>query len=187
VKQHGRKLAKQRILKSGGTLSVRKLPTVPFPPSLALRRLMLSKKLIRRTAIERPMLIVQVWLGATDADIMAAFERELSDARKKHPSALKKRGPTATTGRFGKAEFDRWQTQKIVEISELSEWAAREGVTVKNADLGRWLFAGYADPDKAAYDARQALRQAIGSIRALWAQVHAGTQTGVTDNQAELP
>jgi hypothetical protein len=135
-------------------------------------------------AIERPALIVQVWLGATDADIMAAFERVLRDARKTHPSPLKKRGPSATTGRFGKTEFDRWQTHKIVEISELFEWAAREGVKITNADLGRWLFAGYADPDKAAYDAQEVLRQAIGSIRALWAQVN--RVVGVTDNQAEL-
>lgn len=134
--------------------------------------------------IERPALLVQVWLGATDAEIMATFKQVLREARKIHASALKKRGPSATTGRFGKTEFGRWQARKIVQISELLEWAAMEGVTVTNADLGRWLFAKYADPDKAAYDARELLRQAIGSIRALCAQVN--RVVGVTDNQAEL-
>ena len=122
-------------------------------------------------ALERPALIVQVWLRATDADIVAAFKQELREARKKHPSALTKRGPKATTGRFGKTEFKRWQTHKIVEISELYEWAASEGVTLTNAALGRLLFAHGDNPDKAAHIALKVRRQALDAvIRALWAQ-----------------
>jgi Family of unknown function (DUF6387) len=133
-----------------------------------------------------PVLILEVHLDATDADILATFKQVLLEARKKHPSALRKRGPPAMAGRFGKTEFDRWQRHKIVEISQLLEWAAREGETVTNADLGRWLFPQHSDPDKAAFDAREVLRQAVESIHALWAQVYVTTRAGVTNNQGEL-
>ena len=133
-----------------------------------------------------PVLILEVHLGATDADIMATFKRVLREARKKHPSTLRKRGRATMAGRFGKTEFDRWQRHKIVEISELLGWGARESIRITNADLGRWLFARHSDPDKAAFDALEVLRQAVESITALWAQVYVETHSGVTNNRAQL-
>jgi hypothetical protein len=130
--------------------------------------------------IEQPMLIVQVWLGATDADIIAGFEKELRKARKEHPSILKKPGPQALSARFGQAEFDRWRRHRIVEVIELIDWASRRGEKITKADLGRWLFAdeddpegGASNPNKAAHIAVKALEDALASIPALRTQVAA--------------
>jgi hypothetical protein len=128
-------------------------------------------------AIERPMLILQVWLGATDAEIMSAFEKELRKAREQHPSPVRKPGPQALNGIIGETEFARWQNHKIIEISELLGWGSQEGREIRNADLGRWLFEDHADPDKAAHEALNERKRAFDTIPALWSQTLRKTQS----------
>jgi hypothetical protein len=130
-------------------------------------------------AIERSMLILQVWLGATDAEIMSAFKKELRKAREQHPSPVRKPGPQGLSGTIGEAEFARWQNHKIIEISELLGWGSQEGRAVSNADLGRWLFEKHSDPDKAAHEALKERKRAFHTLPALWAQIN-----NVTNNSA---
>jgi hypothetical protein len=121
-------------------------------------------------AIERPTLIVKVWLGATDAEIMSAFEKELRKAREQHPTPVRKPGPQALKGIIREAEFARWRNHKVVEISDLLDWGAREGCAVSNAGLGRWLFEKHSDPDKAAHEALKERKRTFDAIPALWSQ-----------------
>ena len=118
-------------------------------------------------ALKKHMLILQVWLPAADADIMAAVEEELRRARKRYPSQIKKPGPQALTGTIGQTEFHRWTRHKIVEISELFDWGSREGRALSNADLGRWLFSDRKDPDKYACKAKEVRQRAFDLIPAL--------------------
>ncbi|SFK03328.1 hypothetical protein [Methylocapsa palsarum] len=119
------------------------------------------------------ILTLQICLASNDADIMAGVERELSRAREQYPSVVRKPGPQVLNARIDKAQFDLWQNRKIIEISELYDWASREGRALSSADLGRWLFAqNYSDPNNTVCKALETRKHAFKMIPALWAQVN---------------
>ncbi len=134
-------------------------------------------------SVKKHMLILQLWLPANDPDIMTGVANELRRARERYPSSVKNPGQQALNACIGDLVFARWRNRKIVEISELYNWASREGRRVRNADLGRWLFSNgdYGDPDKAACVALKERQRAFDSIPALWTQVKT---KNVTNNSA---
>ncbi len=133
-------------------------------------------------AIEKPALIVKVWLGATDARITEEFEAALRKAREDWPSPVKKPGPRAWNDKFDDVVFTRWRAKQLAPLADLIDWRScqPEGARASNADFGRWLFAQYGDPSKEVFGAFRALLQAIGCIPALTAQV----EFGITKNSA---
>jgi hypothetical protein len=123
-------------------------------------------------ALEKPALIVQVYLAAPDGTIIEEFKKALRAARRDLPEPVKKPGPQATRAQFTKQHFTRWQNHRIVALCELDAWRRTlpENERPRDADFGRWLFPTYADTDKTLADARKTLHAALASIPALWAQ-----------------
>ena len=124
-------------------------------------------------ALEKPALIVQVYLAAPDGVILKEFQNVLRTAREAVPSPVKKPGPQTVHTEFSERHFGRWLDHKVVELCELDAWRRTlpENDRPLDADFGRWLFSKYSDTDKALADARKTLNAALASIRALWAQV----------------
>src|SRR5271165_6643351 len=110
-------------------------------------------------AIERPALILKVWLGATDAQIIEELEAALRKAREDYRSPIRKPGPPALNSTFDSTVFDRWQRRKVVHLAKLIDWRSRqpEGARPSKADFGRWLFGDFADPNKEIDTAYQEL------------------------------
>jgi hypothetical protein len=136
-------------------------------------------------ALEKPALIVQVYLAAPDGVILKEFQNVLRAARQAVPGPVKNPGPQTVHTEFSGRHFARWLNHKVVELCELDTWRRTlpENERPLDADFGRWLFSTYSDPDKTLADARKTLNAALASIRALWAQVE-GTATNslpVTD------
>jgi hypothetical protein len=123
-------------------------------------------------ALEKPALIVQIYLGAPDRIIIEEFEKALRAARRDIPDVVKNPGPRATRARFTAHHFSRWQSHRIVELCELHAWrqTLTENERPRDADFARWLFSKYADADKTLADAWKTLDAALAGIRALWAQ-----------------
>jgi hypothetical protein len=127
-------------------------------------------------ALEKPSLLVQVYLNAPDGTIIEEFKKVLQLARQSVPSPVRRPGPTALSAKFTESHFVSWINHRIVEVCELDAWrgkAPKDSAKPTSADLGRWLFAGHADPDKEVAQARKVLAEAIRKIPALWAQVEA--------------
>ena len=127
-------------------------------------------------AIEKPAMLVQVYLRATDSLIIKEFKKALADARKKHPAPVRKRGPKAPNGKFDKLVFDRWIANQIVQLADLIDWRSREKQRTKDADFGRWLFPEPkrgGEECKLIHRARSTLHEAVNSIPALSMQVDA--------------
>ena len=112
-------------------------------------------------------------MNAPDGVIIEEFKKALRSARQSVPSPVTKPGPAGFSAKFTETEFIRWIKHRIVELCELEAWRAKlpEDSRPTSADLGRWLFPNYADPDKEVVEARRALASAIKCIRALFAQV----------------
>jgi hypothetical protein len=132
-------------------------------------------------ALEKPALIVKVYLGATDQDIVAGFKEALRAARRFVPSPVKKPGPQTLDASFSKTVFARWVTNKIVQLCELEEWRSKlpKDARPSNADFGRWLFSRYADPDRRVSEAFGILNSAIAAVPALTVQVESAATGGV--------
>jgi hypothetical protein len=122
-------------------------------------------------AIEKPAMLLQVYLRATDSLIIKEFKKALAEARKKHPAPAKRPGPWAPNGKFDKLVFDRWITNQIVPLADLIDWGSRE--KVKNPVFGRWLFPERDDEHKLMHRARKTLYEAVNLIPALSMQVDA--------------
>jgi hypothetical protein len=136
------------------------------------------------SALEKPSLIVQIYLNAPDRIIVEEFKNILRLTRKKIPPPVRIPGPDALAAQFTETKFLSWINHHIVEFCELEAWRSElpEGEQPKNADFGRWLFSTYSDSDKEIAEAREALAAAIESIPALWAQVaHASDALPVID------
>lgn len=123
-------------------------------------------------SVKKHMLFLQVWLPASDADILTAFKKALRGAREQYPCMVKKPGQKALNGGIGETEFRRWRTHKIVEISDLLDRASRERRKVLNADLGRWLFEGRKNPDQVVTNALKERERAFTLVHALLAYVN---------------
>jgi len=131
--------------------------------------------------IERPALILKVYLRAPDGKIIEEFKRALQNARRSTPSPVKKPGPQGLDAVFMKTEFSHWLDHRIVELCELDVWRGKERKKKprkrlpRDADFGHWLFPAYVNQRKKVISARKALGRAITQIPALWAQVEGGS------------
>jgi hypothetical protein len=132
--------------------------------------------------IERPALILQIYLNAPDGVILTEFKKALRLARREVPAPVSKPGRKTADAKFSSRHFTRWLNRRIVELCEIDAWRRelKDGPT--DADLGRWLFPNYADPSKEVATARNVLNEAIDLILALWAQVEGGSTEVNTDN-----
>jgi hypothetical protein len=134
--------------------------------------------------LEKPALIVQ--LDAPDGVLIKMFKEALKLARKTYPSPVRKPGPKSPNSEFTRRQILTWLNYKIVWLGELDNW--RMGLKEKNcaiptdANFGRWLFAGRANPSKEIVTARKILDRAIGNIPALWAQTEGATSEFITSN-----
>jgi hypothetical protein len=107
--------------------------------------------------LEKPALIVQ--LDAPDGVIIKRFKEELANARKAYPAPVRKPGRKSQNAEFTAKQVKTWLTHNIVQLSELDNW--RRGLPKQDvptdADFGRLLFPGYADPSKQIVSARKVL------------------------------
>jgi hypothetical protein len=92
--------------------------------------------------LEKPALIVQVWLGAPDHVIIECFKEELKSARRTTPAPVRTRGSKTAPALIREMHFAGWIAHRIVQLCDLQTW--RYGLTAENtpkdADMGRWLF-----------------------------------------------
>jgi hypothetical protein len=131
--------------------------------------------------LEKPALLIQIYLNAPDRVIIEEFKRALKEARRTTPTPVRQRGPKVLEVTFGETHFTKWQTHKIVQICDLDHW--RQGLTgpkPTDAVFGEWLFGAYKQPRKEMATARKILNEAISLIPALWAQVEGATPQGAT-------
>jgi hypothetical protein len=123
--------------------------------------------------LEKPALIVQ--LDAPDGVLVRKFEEALKSAREKHPPPVKKPGPKSSNAEFTQKQIVTWLNYKLVPLAELDNWRMelqeKACASPTDADFGRWLFSGHADPSKEIATARKVLDKAIANIPALGAQV----------------
>jgi hypothetical protein len=123
--------------------------------------------------IEKPALIIQVWLGAPDRTIIEAFKRELQLARGVTPAPVKTRGSKKAPAAISKMHFNGWIAHRIVQLCDMLAW--RNGLTSQekptDADMGRWLFPKSTFPRKEFATAKGALFSALDLIPALSAQI----------------
>jgi hypothetical protein len=56
-------------------------------------------------ALEKPAMLVLVYLRATDSTILRQFKKALAETRKKYPPPVKKPGPPGPSGKFDKVVF----------------------------------------------------------------------------------
>jgi len=115
-----------------------------------------------------PALTVRINLRAADKQILKAFKETLTNVRQRYPSPIKNPGKNALNSGLHEREFHRWIDAKIVEITELKYREAKEGRTVKNAALARWLFPNHNDANKAVCDALKVRRRAFNAIHVLF-------------------
>jgi hypothetical protein len=123
--------------------------------------------------IEKPALIVQVWLGAPDRTIIEQFKRELRLARDVTPAPVKTRGSTKAPAAIGAMHFNGWIAHRIVQLCDILVW--RNGLTSQekptDADIGRRLFPSSRYPRKEVAIAKRTLDSALALIPALSAQI----------------
>jgi hypothetical protein len=143
------------------------------PPVEAIDRDEAARELYN---LEKPALLVRVWLRAPDAVILKEFRAALREARKTHPAPVKNRGRDGLAGRFSKSKLGTWQRYHIIELAELLAW--RDGLLSwqnseapsprpSDAQLGRWLGFDAAE----VRVAKRTLESARAMIPVLWAQV----------------
>lgn len=120
-------------------------------------------------------LLIEVWPGATDADLIKGFRNALTEIRKTHPAPVTRRGPRAMTARFDEAVFHRWQKHRILEIADLLAWSIQEDVKIGAARIGEWLFPSVTASAKRGQEAITVLQEALASIPALTAQIAKST------------
>jgi hypothetical protein len=127
--------------------------------------------------LEKPALLVRVWLRAPDAVILKEFRAALVEARKTHPAPVRNRGRDSLAGRFSPSKLATWRRRRILELAELLAWrdkewpngGSRSDKRPSDAQLGRWLrFNG-----RELEEAMRALKTALEAIPALSVQVNA--------------
>jgi hypothetical protein len=137
--------------------------------------------------IEKPTMILKVYLRAPDGKIFEEFKKALRFARRSYPSTVKKPGPKGMNAMLTKTEFSNWLDSRIVELCDLDAWRKklrREKSQVRmpgDSDFGHWLFSNYANPRKKVIEARRTLNRAIAQIPTLWTQVESGSVPANSD------
>jgi|GEM_PF-5275718 len=123
------------------------------------------------------MLFVAVNLAASDLDIKPGFNAVLAQARRATPGLVRTSGPNSLdrAGRLSGAAFDRWRSDKIVEVAELNFWAraceaSGERAPTK-ASRARWIWGDIDQPTRKYGRARDALEAAIRQVPALSSQI----------------
>lgn len=126
----------------------------------------------RLTQLEKPALFLQVWLRASDKEILDEMKRILKEERKAHPLPPTSGQRSGGDSNFGRKVFDEWIKRRIVELCDLLSWRETlEEPKPKDADLARWLFPKHASPTKEIIASQERLRRALEQIPNLWSQV----------------
>lgn len=164
-------------------------PVMIGPPVLQIVESASQREL---TALEKPALIVQVWLRAPDKEILEEFAKALRSARTTYPAPARKRGPITLNGTFDKSIFLIWLNRKIIQYADLACWRSKQpGRGPRDADIARWLFArgsnSPASPEKELSTTKKTLKQALESIPALWAQVNGVNTENTPTNDGNAP
>jgi hypothetical protein len=124
--------------------------------------------------LERPSILLQIWLRATDDVILEGVREELAKARKCHPSPVKKPGPQTLGAGITNKHTSRWCSRRIIELARLDHERRKNPDAFSKADMADWLFPTAAQPPKMLDDAYKTLSQALNQIPALWAQLNPG-------------